>query len=135
MNQTTEITQSRADAPAVQAQPRARTVAFVPRVDVREAADAFHVVADLPGADPASVDVTVEKNVLTISASTARSLPEGLRRLYGRGPAAREYRRAFSLGEKVDREGIQASYRSGTLRLVVPKAREALPRKIAVAAA
>jgi len=132
MNQATEVTEARPKTPA--AAEFSRRVVHAPRVDVRETSDAFHVVADLPGVDQDGVEVTVEKDVLNIVARTKREVPEGYRRVYG-SAAATEYRRAFTLSERIDRDGIQATLKLGTLRLTVPKAREALPRRISVQAA
>ncbi len=132
MNESREISEVRAETPVAPRQ--TRRVVHVPRVDVRETADAFHVVADLPGVDPNGVSVTVEKDVLSIAAQAKRGAFEGYRRVYGQIPAT-DYRRVFTLGEKVDRDGIAASLKNGTLRVTVPKAREAVPRKIAIQAA
>ena len=133
MNETREMSEVRVATPAAAPRPTRRVV-HVPRVDVRETADAFHVVADLPGVDHDSVAVTVEKDVLTIAAQAKPGAFEGYRRVYGPSPAT-GYRRVFTLSEKVDREGIEASLKNGTLRVTVPKAREAVPRKIAIQAA
>jgi HSP20 family molecular chaperone IbpA len=132
MNQAAEVTEGRSKTPATAES--SRRLVHAPRVDVRETSDAFHVVADLPGVDQDGVEVTVERDVLSIVARTKREAPEGYRRVYG-PPAATEYRRAFTLSEKIDRDGIQATLKLGRLSLTVPKAREALPRRISIQAA
>src|SRR6185369_8342636 len=96
--------------------------------------DAFYVVADLPGVDQDGVEVTVEKDVLSIVGRTKREAPEGYQRVYGPA-AATEYRRSFTLSEKIDRDGIQATLKLGRLSLTVTKVREAQPRRISVQAA
>lgn len=113
---------------------RARRAPQAPRVDVRETREAFEVVADLPGVDRDRIEVTVEKDVLTIVGRPHLEDPPASRRVYGRDPAS-EYRRVFTLGEAIDRDGIRASLERGVLRLTLPKARSVLPRKIQVRAA
>lgn len=135
MNHVSEQAVPSAANGAVATERRERTprVVHVPRVDVRESKDGFLVIAELPGASQDSVELTVEKNVLTIRAKADVSAPEGYRRLYG-AELAREYHRVFHLSEAIDRDGIRASMKSGVLRLTLPKASEALPRRIAVRA-
>ena len=62
-------------AVATERRDRSARVVHVPRVDVRESKDGFLVIAELPGASQDSVDLTVEKNVLTISAKAEVSAP------------------------------------------------------------
>lgn len=134
MNHASEqAVQSAGGAVPVERRDRATRVVQVPRVDVRESKDGFLVIAELPGASQDSVDLTVEKNVLTISAKAEASAPEGYRRIYG-AELAREYHRVFHLSEAIDRDAIRASMKNGVLRLTLPKASEALPRRIAVRA-
>ena len=113
--------------------PRARVV-HAPRVDVAESKESFHVVADLPGVAQENVDVTVEKNVLTISARSEARIPEGYLHRFG-GEAPVEWRRSFTLGDAIDREAIAATMKNGILRLTLPKASRVLPRRISVVAA
>jgi HSP20 family protein len=108
-------------------------VVQVPRVDIREADAAYRVIADMPGVAPEGVEVTVERNVLTIVGRADRHAPEGYRQVYG-GPLATEYRRVFTLGDRIDTQAIEATLKHGTLVLTLPKAREAQPRRIQVAA-
>ena len=134
MNHASEqAIQSTHGAAATDRREHAPRVVHVPRVDVRESKDGFLVVAELPGASQETVDITVEKNVLTISAKADTSAPEGYRRIYG-PELAREYHRVFHLTEAIDRNGIRASMKNGVLRLTLAKASEALPRRIAVRA-
>jgi HSP20 family protein len=134
MNHSSEpAVQTTNGAVATDRRERASRVVHVPRVDVRESKDGFLVVAELPGASQETVDLTVEKNVLTISAKAEPSAPEGYRRIYG-AELAREYHRVFHLSEAIDRDGIRATMKNGVLRLTLPKASEALPRRIAVRA-
>ena len=102
---------------------------YVPRVDVRENAEAFVVVADLPGADEKSVEATVQKRVLTIEGWTQLEKPQGGEEL-GREFGAGRFRRDFTLPDAVDPERIQARVKNGVLTVTIPKKEEVKARKI-----
>ena len=104
---------------------------YVPRVDVRENAEAFVVVADLPGADEKSVEATVQKRVLTIEGWTQLEKPQGGEEL-GREFGAGRFRRDFTLPDAVDSERIQARVKNGVLTVTIPKKEEVKARKIQV---
>ncbi len=104
---------------------------YVPRVDVRETAEAFVVVADLPGADEKSVEATVQKRVLTIEGWTQLEKPQGGEEL-GREFGAGRFRRDFTLPDAVDPERIQARVKNGVLTVTIPKKEEVKARKIQV---
>ena len=104
---------------------------YVPRVDVRENAEAFIVVADLPGVDEKSVEATVQKRVLTIEGWTQPEKPHGGEEL-GREFGAGRFRRDFTLPDAVDPERIQARVRHGVLTVAIPKKEEVKARKIQV---
>ena len=104
---------------------------YVPRVDVRETAEAFVVVADLPGADEKSVEATVQKRVLTIEGWTQLEKPQGGEEL-GREFGAGRFRRDFTLPDAVDPERIQARVKNGVLTVTIPKKDEVKARKIQV---
>ena len=127
-----EITRKPATAPA-QAERAEATPVFVPNVDVRENEKAFLIEADMPGVDESSVTVDLERNVLTLRGTCQLQAPTGHRLTY-REYASGNYERTFTLGEQVDREGIRASVKDGVLRLALPKAQAAAPKRIAVSA-
>jgi HSP20 family molecular chaperone IbpA len=105
---------------------------FVPRADIYETDDQIVVVVDVPGASENSIDITLEKNVLTINAYVEPEDREG----YALSLAEYEvgdYQRSFRLSDEVDRENIEASIKDGVLRLELAKAKEAQSRKINVA--
>ncbi len=107
---------------------------YAPAVDILEKKEEIVVTADMPGVDERSVDITLEKNVLTINGRVEPEVPQGYRLAlseYGIG----DYQRAFTISEEIDRDRIEASVRNGVLRLVLPKAAAAKTRKIAVSAA
>ncbi len=107
---------------------------FKPDVDITERKDDTVLTADLPGVDEHSLDITLEKNVLTIKGTVERSIPAGYRLAYGEYEVG-DYERVFTISDEVDRDRIQASVKNGVLRLVLPQSAAAKTRKIAVSAA
>jgi HSP20 family protein len=99
-------------------------------VDLFRDGDSYVLSADLPGIDPASVDVDVDGQLLTIRAE--RHAPsEQVRWLAHERPYG-SYMRQFTLGDGVDAERITANYEHGVLSVIVPMAERAKPRKIQV---
>jgi HSP20 family protein len=92
--------------------------------------DSFVVHLDLPGVDPDSIDLTVEKNQLTVRAERRWSF-EG-RELVARERPQGTFSRQLFLGESLDADAIDASYEHGVLTLRIPVMEEAKPRKIQV---
>ena len=93
--------------------------------------DIFHVEFDLPGVDPGSIDLDVERNVVTVKAERPprASDAELLAAERPRGVFSRQ----LILGDNLDTERITASYDSGVLTLQIPVAEQAKPRKISIA--
>lgn len=109
------------------------TADWSPAVDIDEYADRFVLRADVPGVDPESVEVTLEKGVLTLSGSREQPTAEGNapeRRRVER--AAGRFHRRFTLPDTVDAEAVSASNRHGVLEVVIPKRAQVQPRRIAV---
>ena len=92
--------------------------------------DRFVVEFDLPGVSPDSVDLDVERNVLTVTAQRP-PLDEKAEYLAAERPRG-VFSRQLVLGDNVDLDRIQAGYRDGVLRLVIPVAEKAKPRKITI---
>ena len=91
----------------------------------------FVVHFDLPGVDPASIDLTVEKNVLTVTAERQPARSEGDEVTVSERPQGRFSRQLF-LGESLDPDRIAANYDQGVLTLHIPIAERAKPRKVEV---
>jgi HSP20 family protein len=109
------------------------TAEWTPAVDIEEYADKFVLYADVPGVDLKSVEVTLEKGVLTLSGVREKAAESN-------GIEARRIERAngrffrrFSLPDTVDGEAVTARGNNGVLEVVIPKRAQAQPRKIAVA--
>ena len=100
-----------------------------PAVNIIETAEGLVLTADIPGAAKETLDVNVEKGILTISAPAQHTMPGT--------PSYREfelanYYRQFSIPESLDHEKAHADYANGILTLRVPKAEVAKPKRIAV---
>lgn len=104
---------------------------YVPRVDIREDAERFTVVADMPGVDAKSVEATVQNRVLTIEGWTQAEKPQGHEEL-GREFGAGRFRRDFTLPDAVDPDRIRARVKNGVLAVTIPKKDEVKARKIQV---
>jgi len=105
---------------------------WTPRVDVREETGRFVISADLPGVDPASIDVQMEKNVLTLKGERkADALPEGARLARGERRHG-AFDRRFVLPDSADADGIVANGSNGVLEIVIPKKAQSAPRRIAI---
>lgn len=104
---------------------------FVPRADIFETSRDIVVMADLPGVDEKDIDITVEKNILTIKATVQPEMPSGHSLTYAEYPVG-DFLRKFTLPNEIDREGIAATMKNGVLRLVLPKSSSAQVRKIQV---
>jgi HSP20 family protein len=100
-------------------------------MDAYRRGDDFVVELDLPGVDPAAIDLTVEKNVLTVTARRERSFGEGTEVLVAERPLG-EVRRQLFLGEQLDTEHIAAEYDNGVLTLTLQVAEQAKPRKVEI---
>ncbi len=106
---------------------------YSPAVDIIERKDDIVVVADMPGVDDTSVDITLEKNVLTIYGKVEAVIPEK-HNLYFAEYGIGDYQRVFTLTDEVDREKIQATVKNGILKILLPKAEVVKTRKISVKA-
>ncbi len=125
-------TQPQAAAPAVQRAPEPQV--YSPRADVIETGDSIVVVADMPGVSEKDVEITLEKNILTITGRVARPERKNHRLVYAEYCEG-DYERSFALSEGVDRDRIDATVNNGVLRLTLPKSSETAARKIPVRAA
>ncbi|MEV0355618.1 HSP20 family small heat-shock protein [Nocardia sp. NPDC050697] len=103
--------------------------AVMPMDAWREGSD-FVAEFDLPGIDPDSLDLDVERNVVTVRAERAQ-LDQGRSMIASERPRGVFSRQLF-LGEGLDTERIRADYRDGVLRVTIPVAEKAKPRKIEI---
>lgn len=104
---------------------------FLPPTDIIENQSEILLLCDMPGVHEKSINITLEDDVLKIEGCVTCEKPSGGQVQY-REYEVGDYLRSFTLNDTVDREHIEASYNNGVLRLVIPKAEKAKPRKIEV---
>ncbi|HET9218350.1 MAG TPA: Hsp20/alpha crystallin family protein [Terriglobia bacterium] len=107
---------------------------WVPPADIHETDNDLIVTTDLPGVDPKNIDVRVERNVLSITGERhfERKVENEnfhrVERMYG------GFARSFTLSTPVQADKIQATYKDGVLRISLPKAEQAKPKRIQIGA-
>jgi HSP20 family protein len=94
--------------------------------------DEFVINVDLPGVDPSAIDITVERNVMTLKAERAWRRSEEDQVLMSERPQG-TFTRQLYLGEGLDADRVNARYEHGVLTLTIPVAEKAKPRKVEVA--
>jgi len=110
------------------------TRTWMPPADIHETDHELIVTADLPGIDVNSIDVRVENNVLSITGerkpqeTAENGNVHRMERMYG------AFARSFTLSTQVDAGKTQANYKDGVLKITLPKAEQAKPKRIAIAA-
>ena len=107
-----------------------RASAWMPMDAVRQD-DAVELRFDLPGVSPDSIDVEVERNVLTVRAERTWSPAEGAEVLVRERPQG-AVTRHVTLGESLDADRLEATYDAGVLTLTIPVAEQAKPRKVEI---
>lgn len=110
---------------------RVRPVAMP--LDAYREGDTFTVRLDIPGVDPDSIDLVVEKDVLTVSAERRWDVAEAVQVVAAERPQG-AYRRQLFLGKGLDADGVAADYTNGVLTVTIPVAEQAKPRKVTVTA-
>jgi HSP20 family protein len=105
---------------------------FRPAADIHETADAVILTFDMPGVPSENIDLTVEKDTLTV---TGKARPEEQGTAVYRETRVGDYRREFTLNENVDTDHITAEMKAGVLTVRIPKPEKAKPKKIKVAVA
>jgi HSP20 family protein len=103
--------------------------AYIPSVDIIEDANSVLLLADMPGVSKETLDIQIEKDTLQIRGKRDHSATrEGA---YVEMPV-RNYYRAFTLGDDIDRDAISATMNNGVLKIVLHKSERAKPRKIQI---
>jgi len=100
-------------------------------IDAYRRGDTFMVDVDLPGVDPESIDVTVDRNVLVIRAERGATRAEGDKVLAAERPRG-TFTRRLRLGEALDASGVAASYVHGVLTISVPVSEASKPRRVEI---
>jgi HSP20 family molecular chaperone IbpA len=102
---------------------------LVPPVDIFEDTDSVTLFADLPGVTKDNLELQIDKDTLQIYARPARAANPNATAHYTEFPE-KDYYRAFTIGEEIDRDKIKASMTGGVLKLVLAKSEKIKPKKI-----
>jgi HSP20 family protein len=108
------------------------TSQWAPRVDIREDEQRFVILADIPGVDPAQIEVNMDKGILTIKGERDAGAVESSGKFTRIERARGAFHRRFALPDSADAEGITANGRFGVLEIVIPKKAQATPRRITI---
>lgn len=108
------------------------TSQWAPRVDIKEEAERFLILADIPGVEPADIEVQMDKGILTIKGERSTVNREEGENFSRVERAQGVFYRRFSLPDSANPEGITASGRNGVLEISIPKRPETTPRRIQV---
>ena len=100
-------------------------------MDLYRSGDHYVLSVDVPGVDPGSIDISVDRGVLTIRAVRSAATREGVDWVAAERPTG-TFMRQLRLGDALDVEHIDATYTNGVLNLTLPVAEAAKPRKIQV---
>ena len=100
-------------------------------MDTYRQGDHWVAAFDLPGVDPASIDLTIDKNVLTVRAERSWQAQEGEEVLVAERPQG-VFTRQLYLGDGLDADHVEASYEAGVLTVRLPVAEQAKPRKVEI---
>jgi HSP20 family molecular chaperone IbpA len=104
---------------------------YSPYTDIYETDDTVVVAMEVPGVDKSAIDIRLEKSILTITGNIDPKRYEGLAPIYSEYNVG-NFIRSFTLSTKIDSDAISANVEDGVLTVRLPKAREALPRRIEI---
>ena len=104
---------------------------FSPHTDIHETERAVLVTMEVPGVSKSSIDIQLEKGVLTVKGTIDSTKYEALRPIYSEYNVG-NFVRTFTVSPKIDASGIGATVADGVLTIELPKAKEAMARRIAV---
>jgi HSP20 family protein len=105
-----------------------------PAINMGTSDAAVEIYAFAPGLDPARIEVSVDKGLLTLTGERASDTPDDSEKVavYTRERFAGQFKRVISLPEDVDTTKVDASYRNGVLKILIPKRESRKPRRIEV---
>jgi HSP20 family protein len=105
-----------------------------PAINMGSTEQAVEIYAFAPGLDPSKIDVSVDKGLLTITGERTAGNPKANDKtsIYAQERFTGTFRRVVSLSDEVDTGRVEASYRDGVLKIVVPKRESSKPKRIAV---
>jgi HSP20 family protein len=113
-------------------QSNAAATQWAPRVDIKEEDQRFVIFVDVPGIDPAGIEVSMEKSVLSIKGERPAEKAEQDSRYTRVERAHGSFHRRFTLHESADADNIVANGKHGVLEIVIPKKAQTAPRRITI---
>lgn len=105
---------------------------LIPATDIIETGDQLLMLLDMPGADPETLDVTLDQRILSVSAQSAATALQGYAPIYGEYREG-AYERKFIVNDQINGDRIAAVLKDGVLRITLPKAAPSPAKKISVA--
>jgi HSP20 family molecular chaperone IbpA len=105
--------------------------ALMPPVDVIEDASGITLYADLPGVSKDKLNLHIEADTITIEGALNLDVPEGMEATHAE-VSLPNFRRVFTLSKELDADKVSAEFQSGVLKLRIPKAEHAQPRRIEI---
>ena len=123
MTDTTEVSR--------QADTARSEAALMPPVDVIEDAQGITLYADLPGVPKDKLDLHVDADTITIQGTVSLDVPAGVEVTHAE-VSLPQFRRVFTLSKELDAGKVAAEFRDGVLKLRIPKAEHAQPRKVQI---
>ncbi|HEX8987615.1 MAG TPA: Hsp20/alpha crystallin family protein [Rhodocyclaceae bacterium] len=114
-----------------QAEAARQEAAMLPPVDVIEDAAGITLFADLPGVTRERLNLHVDADTLTIEGQVLLDVPDGMEASHAEVSLPR-YRRVFTLSKELDPDKVEAQFDRGVLKLRIPKAEHAQPRKVEI---
>jgi HSP20 family protein len=108
------------------------TSQWAPRVDIKEEDQRFMIFVDVPGVDPATIEVSMEKGILSIKGERSVEKGEQNGRFTRVERAHGNFHRRFTLPDSADADNVSAHGKHGVLEIVIPKKAETAPRRITI---
>jgi HSP20 family protein len=105
---------------------------WIPAVDIKEEADKFILAVDIPGVNPADVEISMENNVLTLKGSREETINEGKQGYHRIERIKGSFYRRFTLPDTADAEQVTAKSRHGVLEVIIGKKKAMQVRKISI---
>jgi HSP20 family molecular chaperone IbpA len=104
---------------------------FAPPIDIIETKNELRMYVDMPGVQKDSINIMIDKGVLTISGNLADQPFEDKQLIYQEYEIG-DYQRSFTLTDTINQDKIEANYKHGVLEMILPKAEQAKPKTITV---
>jgi HSP20 family protein len=108
------------------------TSQWTPRVDIKEEQERFLILADIPGVDPAEIEIHMDKGILTLKGERKAEQLDDSGKFTRVERSRGQFYRRFALPDSANPEGISATGKHGVLEIAIPKRAESTPRRIQI---